>query len=723
MEHDAVLALTIQEDSPILCEPIGHDEEITLDDPRLYLNRELSWLRVNERILEEAENQDHPILERLKFLAICGSNLDEFFMVRVSSLKKQLTGGALRRPPDKTTPEDQISLIRREVNRLQERYERLWNEVLIKELKEKGVHIKKMDELNGSQSQAVRKYFEYQIFPTLTPLAMDITHPFPFISNQSLNLAVVMEDDQGREKYARVKMPLDAYPRLIQLFLEEYEDSNDCARDRGITLVFLEDIVSSNLDRLFPGMKIIGVYPFRVTRDAEIEIRIEQASDLLTAIEESMETRRLGEPIRIQVDKSMPEHVRELFKKNCGLNDTFVYQFNGPLRLVDFWQLLTMDRPDLKDTPFLPYTPEPLNSGNNIFHAIEDRDWVLYHPYDSFGIIENLINQAARDSDVLAIKMTMYRIEKNSPIIDALLKASQKKKNVTVLVELKAKFDEENNMNWAKTLEQAGVHVVYGFADIKVHAKLCLIVRKQNEKIKIYSHISSGNYNSETSRVYADIGYLTANHTIGTEVNDCFNYLTGYSQKDDYMKLIVAPKTLRKEVIKRIEREIEQHKKTGDGYIALKLNNLEAKKVIKALYRASMAGVKIDLNVRALCGLRPGVKGISDNIREISIIGRFLEHTRILYFRNGGEDEVLLGSSDLMPRNLDRRVEVLFPIPDPKLKKAVIKHMLNIHLNDNVKARILRSDGLYRQINETNGKKKLNSQKWLLKNRGIWHEL
>ena len=377
----------------------------------------------------------------------------------------------------------------------------------------------------------------------------------------------------------------------------------------------------------------------------------------------------------------------------------------------------------MKDTPFLPHTPEPLKKGENIFASIEGHDWVLYHPYDSFGVIENLINQAARDPDVLAIKMTMYRIEKKSPIIDALLKASQMNKNVTVLVELKAKFDEENNMNWAKTLEQAGVHVVYGFPDIKVHAKLCLIVRKQNEKIKIYSHISSGNYNSETSRVYADIGYLTANQAIGAEVNDFFNYLTGYSQKDDYKRLFVAPKTLRKEVIKRIEREIKQHKKTGDGYIAFKLNNLEAKKVIKALYRASMAGVKIDLNVRALCGLRPGVKGISENIRETSIMGRFLEHTRILYFRNGGEDEVLLGSSDLMPRNLDRRVEVLFPIPNLKLKEVVIKHMLNIHLKDNVKARILHSDGLYRSMKVPSSKKKLNSQKWLLKNRGIWHEV
>lgn len=698
---------------------IEEESKLDLDNPNYYLNREISWLQVNERILEEAEDENHPLLERLKFLAICGSNLDEFFMVRVSGLHKQIERGALKLPPDGATPQEQLDMITVKVKELQTRYSKLWNDILRPELYEEGICIRNLEDLNEKQRQSLRKYFEYQIFPTLTPLAVDVSHPFPFISNLSLNLAVVLRDSNGEEKMARVKMPRETFPRINQLMLEEYEDEFHNGENRRISLIFLEDLIASNIDRLFPGLEVVAAYPFRVTRDAEIEITLDQASDLRTAIEQSIETRRVGKPIRLQVDSSMPGHLRDLFMKNFGLNESLVYQFNGPLGLVDFWQFLRLDRPDLKDKPFLPYVPDQLKDSSNLFNAISAKDWLLYHPYDDFDIIVRLLREAAIDPDVLAIKLTMYRIDKQSPIIDALLEARQNKKNVTVLVELKAKFDEENNINWAKKLEQAGVHVVYGFMDLKVHAKIGLIVRKEGDNIKRYSHISSGNYNQTTSRIYADIGYLTANPDIGVEINDLFNFLTGYSEKEDYRTLLVAPKSLRKEVIKRIEREIEHHKETGDGYIAIKLNNLLEKKVIKTLYKASMTGVKIDLNVRALCGLRPGLTGVSDNINQISTVDRFLEHSRIYYFRNGGDEEVLIGSSDLMPRNLDHRVEVLFPIPDKAIRRSVIDNILKTSLRDTIKARVLNSDGEYERIQSDDVS--FHSQEWLLKHKGVWH--
>ncbi|HVQ01535.1 MAG TPA: polyphosphate kinase 1, partial [Candidatus Thermoplasmatota archaeon] len=463
-------------------------------------------------------------------------------------------------------------------------------------------------------------------------------------------------------------------------------------------------------------------YPFRVTRDAEIEISLDQASDLLTAIEESIETRRVGLPIRLEVDKSMPEKLLQLFMTNLGLSSDFVYKVESPLGFVDFWQLLRIDRPDLKDIPFLPITPPELKEDKNILNALTQRDYLLYYPYDSATIMVNLLKQAAVDPDVLAIKLTMYRIAKKSPIIDALMEARQLRKDVTVLVELKAKFDEENNINWARALEQAGVHVVYGLEDLKVHAKLCLVVKKEADKIIRYAIIGTGNFNEVTSRIYGDLAYYTSNQEITTEVADLFNSLTGYSQKEDYEWLLVAPKRLRPEILQRIYREIERHQKNGDGYIALKMNGLVDKEMIQALYRASVAGVKIDLNVRGLCCLRPGIPGISDHISQISIIGRFLEHARIYYFRNGGEGEVIIGSADLMPRNLNKRVEVLFTVPDPFIKKAILEHILNVHLHDTVKARRFLPDGTYERVKPLEGQDPLNSQEWLLNIRGVWHE-
>ncbi len=690
--------------------------ENSLDDPRLFINREISWVRFNTRVLEEAKDESHPLLERVKFLAICGSNLDEFFMIRVSGLKRQLNKGALEPPPDGMTPLEQLLVLREELKPQLDDHLKCWQDDILPKLKLNGICIHRMDELTMDERAQLREHFEKVIFPTLTPLALDFVHPFPFISNLSINLAVVVRDTDGQEKYARVKVPNGLFPRLV-----EFEDDTDRSGKED-HFVFLEDLVASNLDLLFPGMKVETSYAFRITRDADIEIELDEAEDLLTAVEEGVENRRVGAPTRLEVDSTMPVHLRDLFASKLGLAPYLVYQTPPPLGFVDLWQLWSLPRQDLKDIPFLPYVPPALQNEKKIFAAIKEQDYMLYHPYDSFVPVVNLLKEAAVDPEVLAIKITLYRVDKHSPIIEALMDARDNGKAVAATVELKARFDEENNIEWARALETKGVHVVYGLADLKVHAKLCLIIRKEKSGIVRYSHISSGNYNTNTARVYGDIGYLTSDQEIGSDVSDLFNSLTGYSQKVDYRKLLVSPVSMRREIVRRIDREIERHKDKGNGYIGWKLNALVDKEIIQALYRASMEGVKIDLNVRGHCCLRPGIKGISDNIRVTSILGRFLEHSRIYYFRNGGEEEVLLGSSDMMPRNLQKRVEVLFPVGDKKLRNALVKDILEVHLADNVKARILRPDGSYQRVQPKHGEKKMNSQLWMIKHRGKWHD-
>ncbi|MEA1998496.1 MAG: polyphosphate kinase 1 [Euryarchaeota archaeon] len=698
------------------------EEEIRLlDDPALFINRELSWLKLNERILEEVHDRAHPLLERIKFLAICGSGLDEFFMVRVSGLKRQALKGALKAPPDGMTPQEQLAAIRIEVKKLLKRYSKCWNKEIIPDLLNSGIAIKKVEDLDRDQRNYVRDYFDNNIFPTLTPLAMDFAHPFPFISNLSFNLAVIVRDPENGEKYARVKVPTDLFPRLVEIPDKGNKSKNKIKVKKEITLVFIGDIIVSEMDKLFPGLKVVATHPFRLTRNAEIKITEDLASDLLTAMEAGIESRRTGFPIRLEIDETMPDKLKKLFVRNLGLTDDLVYKVDMPLSIADFWQFLDLDRPELKDEPFLPYTPPAFYEGRDIFSAIEKRDWVFYHPYDNFNTTVNLLKQAAEDPDVLAIKTTMYRVGKKSPVISALLHARKRGKAVTVLVELKAKFDEEKNIGWAKVLEDAGVHVIYGLEDLKVHAKILLIVRKRGKKIVHYSLVSAGNFNAVTSTTYADVVYLTANPEVGAELAEVFNLLTGYSKKKDYKHLVVAPATLRREIIDRINREIDVHKRAGDGYIAIKLNGLVDEGIIQALYMASMAGVRINLNVRGLCALRPGVKGVSENITVTSILGRFLEHSRVYYFRNGGGDEVLIGSADMMPRNLNKRVEVLLSVPDPELKEVIIEYMLNIHLKDNVKARRLLSDGTYERIIPGPDDERIDSQKWLIEHRGIWH--
>jgi len=679
-----------------------------------FINREISWIRFHKRILEEAQDNTHPLLERVKFLAICGSNLDEFFMVRVSGLRRQLKKGALHAPPDGLTPLEQMEAVNHELLPLLEAHGKCWYDDLLPKLKDQGITVHRVDDLDEERRKGLRDFFERMIFPALTPLALDFNQPFPFISNLSINLAVVVRHPQRGERFARVKVPLDLFPRFVPM------PGN--APGRAQDYVLLEDLVANNLDILFPGMKVKSVHCFRITRDADIEITTDEAEDLLTAIEESVETRRIGSPIRLEVDDGMPEKMVDLFTTKLGLNPLVVFRSRAPLSLVSFWDLLSINRPDLKDAPFLPYVPADLSPEKDLMAAVEHRDRLFYHPYDSFVPLVTMLKQAAKDPQVLAIKITLYRIDKRSPVIDALMEARENGKAVAAVVELKARFDEENNIVWARALENAGVHVVYGLMDLKVHAKLLLIVRRKGDSIVRYSHMSSGNYNAQTARIYGDIGYLTSDPEVGADVADLFNYLTGYSHKDSFRKLMVAPVTLKKEMIARIDREARRQREHGDGYIGFKLNGLLDPDVINALYRASQDGVRIDLNVRGLCALRPGVKGLSENIKVNSIVGRFLEHARIYYFMNGGEEEVFLGSSDLMPRNLHKRVEVLFPVMDDEYKRKLVDVILPIHLNDNVKSRDMLPDGNYVKRKVKKGEERVDSQEWLIKNRGMWHE-
>ncbi len=698
-------------------------EIIDLDSPHLFFNRELSALKFNERVLEEAEDEGHPLLERVKFLAIFANNLDEFFMIRVSGLRKQLMAGALEAPPDGMSPAEQLAAIRRQLRPLLRRHEECWRYDVLPKLKGEGISVLRYDELKGKQRKLLRRHFKQEIFPALTPLAFDPGHPFPHISNLSLNLAVVVTDPVKGQQFARLKVPA-LFPRLLPIPLE---DDADTYGQLGLhdlvssTFVWLEEVIAANLDLLFPGVKVEAVYPFRVTRDADVEIEEDEAADLLAAIEESVGLREFASVVRLEVGETMPRKVREILTANLDLAPYQVYTMNGPLGLKDLMGLLKVDRPDLRDSPFMHSLSPQLGRSDSIFSVIRREDMVLYHPYDSFGPVVDLLREAAEDPKVIAIKQTLYRVGVNAPVVDALLRARENGKQVAVLVELKARFDEENNIVWAKALERAGVHVVYGLVGLKTHAKVCLIVRREERGLQRYVHMSTGNYNAATARVYTDLGFFTGDADIGADISEFFNSLTGYSQQLKYRKIMVAPGQMREQIIERIEREIRSHERDGGGYLAFKMNQLVDKRSIQALYRASQAGVEIDLMVRGICCLRPGVIGVSENITVTSIVGRFLEHTRMFYFRNGGDEELWIGSADLMPRNLDRRVELLFPVEDVALRKRLVEHVLCKHLADNVKARRLLSSGDYERVARQDGEPTLNSQQWMIEHRGIWH--
>jgi polyphosphate kinase len=696
---------------------------VNLNHRTYYLNRELSWLQFNERVLEEALDNKNPLLERVKFLSIFSSNLDEFFMIRVSGLRRQLAGGALHAPPDGMSPAEQLTAIRDRLEPALDQAEDCWRDEIRPLLMREGIKVLNHDDLKSKQRKLLRKLFKREIFPALTPLAFDPGHPFPHISNLSINLAVVVKDPGHGERFARVKVP-HMFPRFVRIPSEEKADTQERLGLEGhsfTNFVPLEEVVAENLDTLFPGLEIDSAYPFRVTRDADVEIEEDEASDLLAAMETVVGQRHFGSAIRLEIDARMPDRIREILTKNLGLAPYQVYAVDGPLGHSDLMQLASLDRPELKDPPFKPVVSPPLAQAKSIFSILKDRDVLLYHPYDSFTPVVDFLQEAAADPDVVAIKQTLYRVGPNSPIVRSLREARENGKQVSVLVELKARFDEENNIVWARSLERAGVHVVYGLLGLKTHAKMCLVVRREPEGLKRYVHLGTGNYNPVTARIYSDIGYLTSDRNLASDVSQLFNALTGYSRKDEYRKLLVAPGNMRQQILDCIEREIEQHKKSGDGHLAFKMNALVDKACIKALYGASRAGVRVDLQVRGICCLRPGVARVSENINVTSVVGRFLEHVRIFYFRNGGDEEIFMGSADLMPRNLDGRVETLFPVSDERLKRAIRDDILFLHLRDNLQSRRLLPEGNYERVGVETDEPPLSSQEWLLAQAGSWH--
>jgi len=693
--------------------------------PENYFNRELSWLRFNERVLEEALDAQTPLLERINFLSIFGTNLDEFFMIRVSGLRRQMEAGVIEAPPDGMTPAEQLLAIRDQLTPVLAEWDRCWNEDLKVKLREAGIHLVGYDELKTRQRQLLREYFRTQIFPVLTPLAQDPGHPFPHISNLSINLAVVVSDEELGERFARLKVP-QSFPRLLRI-----PDEERAARLEHLGLeevvapnfVWLEEVISANLDLLFPGVEIKAVYPFRITRDADMDIEEDEASDLMLAMSEYVEQRRFGTAIRLEVDEAMPDHIEDILVQNLRIARFQVYRTAGPIGLADVRELTKIDRPDLKYQPFLPKIP-PVFQDDSIFTAIRRRNLLLYHPYDSFNPVVSFVRDAAEDEKVLAIKATLYRVGPNSPIVAALMRARENGKQVAVLVELKARFDEQNNITWARQLERHGVHVVYGVVGLKTHSKICMVVRREREGIRRYVHLATGNYNPITARIYTDLGYFTCDSEIADDASDLFNSLTGISRKSDYRKLLVAPKSLREGLLSRIEREIRAHdERGGGGRLMFKCNALTDKAMIMALYRASQAGVEIHLQIRGICCLRPGVPGLSENITVTSIVGRFLEHPRIYFFENGGDHELLLGSADLMGRNLDRRVETVFPVEDKNLLAAIRDDILFLHMRDTVKCRELQPDGSWHRRAPEEGREPLSSQRHLLEQGGGWRQV
>jgi polyphosphate kinase len=688
-----------------------------------YINRELSWLDFNERVLEEALDERLPLLERVKFLSIFSSNLDEFFMIRISGLRSQLEAGILKAPPDGMTPGEQLAEIRERLQPMLKAVMKCWHQDLLPKLASAGINVLAYDQLKSRQRKLLRRHFKSEIFPVLTPLAFDPGHPFPHISNLSINLAVEIRDPQEGERFARVKVP-HLLDRMLRIPSEEKADQYErlgLSEPASDNFVWLEQVVTANLDLLFPGLDVVSAHPFRVTRDADVEIEEDEASDLLTAMQEVVGQRHFGSAVRLEIAKRMPDRIRSILIGNLGVAPYQIYEVDGPMGGSSLMELMRVDRPDLKDPPFKPRVPPALKTEESIFTVLKERDVLLYHPYDSFKPVVDLIRKAASDPNVVAIKQTLYRVGPNSPIVMALREARENGKQVSAIVELKARFDEENNIVWARALEQAGVHVIYGLVGLKTHAKMCLIVRREADGIKRYVHLGTGNYNPVTARIYSDLGYLTSDPAITADVSDLFNALTGYSRKQTYRKILVSPHGMRTAIIDRIKREIEQHRGTGNGRISFKMNSLVDKACIKALYKASQAGVRVDLQVRGICCLRPGVPRVSESITVSSVVGRFLEHPRIYYFHNGGEEEILMGSADLMPRNLDGRVEVIFPVEDPRLRAAVRDDILRLHLDDNVKSRRLGPDATYTRLQPESGETPVDSQEIRLAEPGSWH--
>ncbi|WP_016950645.1 polyphosphate kinase 1 [Anabaena sp. PCC 7108] len=699
-----------------------------LSDSQYYINRELSWLEFNSRVLHEACDARTPLLERLKFLAIFSSNLDEFFMVRIAALKQQVEAKVNLLTPDGRTPQQQLDDIRLKLSPQVTKQNEQFEQVLQPLLASEGIYILDYIELNQKQRNYLDNYFEEQIFPVLTPLAVDPSHPFPYISNLSLNLAVVLKNpDTEEEFFARVKVP-KVLPRFLPLPPDlGIRQDGQPVHWSGVPL---EQAIAHNLESLFPGMNIQEYHPFRITRDADLELEEDEAEDLLLAIEQELRKRRMGgTPVRLEIKSQTPESVRSRLLQDLELTEKDIYEVDGLLGLRDLMYFMALPLPELKDTPRQSVVPprlqrlrEPsvdpnvleLEEGKDFFSIIREKDLLVHHPYQSFsGTVERFIASAAHDPNVLAIKMTLYRTSGDSPIVNALIAAAENGKQVSVLVELKARFDEENNIYWARRLERVGVHVVYGLVGLKTHSKIVLVVRREKDRIRRYVHIGTGNYNPKTARLYTDLGLFSCREELGADLTDVFNFLTGYSRQKSYREILVAPVNMRDRFLELINREIENVKNGFSGRIVAKMNALVDPQTIATLYAASRAGVQIDLIIRGICCLRPGLKDISENIRVISIIGRFLEHSRVFYFHNNGQEEIYIGSADWMRRNLDRRVEVITPIKDQDIAKD-LQEILGIMLADNRQAWDLQPDGSYIQRRAGEDSPETHSQQTLM---------
>ena len=673
-----------------------------------FFNRELSWLEFNYRVLHEALDQRTPLLEKLKFLAIFSSNLDEYFMVRVSGLKEQISAEVMQLSMDGKNAQEQLTAIYAKLLPMIHKQHEYFERTIRPLLAENDIHILGYIDLNQEQRNYINKYFYDQIFPVLTPLGIDSSHPFPYMSNLSFNLVVLMKNPESDEElFARIKVP-KIFPRFVTL--PEELRTKEGGKSMVWCAVPLEQVIAHNLESLFNGMNILEYHPFRITRDADLAVQEDEADDLLAEIEKGLQKRRIGgSVVRLEINHNMPANVKEMLMQELELGNDDVYEVDGLLGLGDLMSLLSIPLPALKD-PVWSSSPHPRlrrlgdTRGESqeinqidIFSAIRQKDLLVHHPYQSFSrTVQQFITQASEDPDVLAIKMTLYRTSGDSPIINALINAAENGKQVAVLVELKARFDEENNINWAKKLEEVGVHVVYGLVGLKTHTKIVMVVKREEGKIRRYVHIGTGNYNPKTARLYTDLGLFSCREELGRDLTDLFNFLTGYSRQKKYRQLLVAPVNMRDRFLALIKREQENAEKGLPGRIVAKMNALVDEKIIMALYAASQAGVKVDLIIRGICCLRPGVTGLSENIQVISIIGRYLEHSRIFYFYNQGEEEVFIGSADWMPRNLKRRVEAVTPIQDPDLLKD-LEEVLGIMLSDNRQAWELQPDGSYQQ--------------------------
>ena len=669
----------------------GVPEAADLPDDR-FSNREMSWLDFNGRVLAQAEDRRIPLLERLKFLAIFASNLDEFYMVRVAGLKRRLDMGVAVRSPDGRTARETLALLAGRTQELVQRHARVWLDDVEPGLEEAGIRVLRWDDLDGAERDRLREYFKAQVFPVLTPLAVDPAHPFPYISGLSLNLAVLVRDATDAsavERFARVKVPNN-----VARFVEVKDERADAA------YLPLEELIAAHLDLLFPGLEIVESHVFRVTRNTDIEVEEDRDEDLLQALERELTRRRFGPAVRLEVTERITPRVLELLVEEIDVAAEDVLTVPGLLDLASLWQLYDIDRPDLKDKPFVPSTPPRFaenETARSVFATLRDGDVLVHHPYESFATsVQRFIEQSAADPNVLAIKQTLYRTSGDSPIVEALIDAAEAGKQVVVLVEIKARFDEQANIKWAKALERAGCHVVYGVVGLKTHCKTSLVVRQEGGSIRRYCHIGTGNYNPKTARIYEDLGLFTADPDIGADLTDLFNVLTGYSRQTEYRSLLVAPHGIRAGIVERIEREIAHAEAGRAARIRIKTNHLVDEETIDALYRASRAGVRIDLLVRTFCSIRAGVPGLSENIRLRSILGRFLEHSRIVYVENDGDPEYLLGSADLMHRNLDRRVETMVRVQDPAAREH-LQEVLDLAFAEDVVAWEMQPDGEWKR--------------------------